>query len=194
MPTNAGRPTEATSGADYAMDDTVEASTPAQLKALADDTRRTILDLLLDRAATTTHLAEALDKPKGTVGYHLKVLEGAGMIRIVRTAQVRAMTEKYYGRVARTILIKTRESGETPFPMLAEAMEEARVLSSDDPLPMFTLRHMRISEERAVEFCERLVALSEEFVDLPREGDVVYGFIGGVFPTDRPTFPDGGAT
>ncbi|HSF85669.1 MAG TPA: winged helix-turn-helix domain-containing protein [Acidimicrobiia bacterium] len=191
MPTNADRSEVTSSGADYAMDATVEASTPAQLKALADDTRRTILDLLLDRAATTTHIAAALEKPKGTVGYHLKVLEGAGLIRVVRTAQVRAMTEKYYGRVARTILVKSHESRGTPFPVLAEAMQEARVLSPDHPLPMFTLRHMRIPEERAVEFAERLAALSEEFVDLPRSGDVVYGLIAGVFPTDRPTFPEG---
>jgi DNA-binding transcriptional ArsR family regulator len=176
---------------DYELAQRVEASSPAQLKALADDTRRHILDLLLDRAATTTHVAAALDRPKGTVGYHLKVLEAAGLIKVVRTAQVRAMTEKYYGRVARTIVVKARESDAAPFPMLAEAMNEARVLNPDDALPMFTLRHVRISQERAIEFAERLAALSEEFVDLPREGDVVYGMIAGVFPTDRATFGEG---
>lgn len=181
-------------GPDYELEATIEVATPGGLKAIADPTRRTILDLLLDRAATTTHIAEALDKPKGTVGYHLKVLEAAGLIRIVRTAQVRAMTEKYYGRVARTILIKARPSGGGgDFPMLAQAMAEARILRPDDPLPMFTLRHVRVPEERAVEFAERLVALSEEFVDAPRGGDVVYGLIAGVFPTDRPRFDDGPA-
>lgn len=173
---------------DYALDPRVEASSPEALKALADDTRRAILDLLLDRAATTTHVADALGKPKGTVGYHLKVLERAGLIRIVRTAQVRAMTEKYYGRVGRTIVVKAHPSGGTSFPMLAQALDEARILSPDDPLPMFTLRHVRIPEDRACEFAERLVALSEEFVEQPRGGDVVYGLIAGVFPTERPTF------
>lgn len=178
-------------GPDYDLADTVQASSPHQLKALADDTRRIILDLLLDRAATTTHLAEALGKPKGTVGYHLKVLERVGLVRIVRTAQVRAMTEKYYGRTARTIVVKAGDGAATPFPMLAEAMREARVLDPDDALPMFTLRHVRIPRERAVEFAERLQELSEEFVDLPRGGNVVYGFVAGVFPTDRPTFSEG---
>jgi DNA-binding transcriptional ArsR family regulator len=199
MPTSKPRATQperdeprlSSTGPDYALEDTVQASTPAQLKALGDDTRRIILDLLLDRAATTTHLAAAMGKPKGTVGYHLKVLEKAGFIRIVRTAQVRAMTEKYYGRTARTIVVKASEASVTPFPMLAEAMGEARVLHPDDALPMFTLRHVRIPEARAVEFAERLYELSEEFVDLPRGGDVVYGLIAGVFPTDRPRFPDG---
>ena len=89
---------------DYEIDDYVTADRPEQLKALGDPTRITILTLLLERSATTTHLAEALGKPKGTVGYHLKVLESAGLIRIVRTRPVRAMTEKYYGRTGRTIV------------------------------------------------------------------------------------------
>ena len=44
--------------------------------------------------------------PKGTVGHHLKVLETAGLVRVVRTRQVRALTEKYYGRVARLFELK----------------------------------------------------------------------------------------
>ena len=43
--------------------------------------------------------------PKGTVGHHVKVLERAGLVSVVRTRQVRAVTEKYYGRVARLFLI-----------------------------------------------------------------------------------------
>ena len=173
-------------GPDYELDAVVEASSPAQLKALGDSTRRRILDILHDRAATTTHVAEALGKPKGTVGYHLKTLEAAGLIRIVRTRQVRAMTEKYYGRVARTILVNASQGMPSGFPMLTQALEEARVRSPDDPLPMFTLRNVRISEADAVEFAERLVALAGEFVSQPRGGDVVYGLIAGVYPTDLP--------
>jgi DNA-binding transcriptional ArsR family regulator len=186
-------PTKAAAGAgpgrepDYEMDSVIEASTPEQLKALADATRRLILDLLHDRAATTTHVAAALGKPKGTVGYHLKTLEAAGLIRIVRTRQVRAMTEKYYGRVARTIVIKAAGEGDGAFPMLAQAMQDARVLDADDPLPMFTIRNVRISEERAVEFADRLVRLAEEFVTQPRSGDVVYGLLAGVYPTELPS-------
>ncbi len=187
MPTIANVESQPVGGPDYELDAVVEASTSRQLKALGDEMRRSILDLLHDRAATTSHLAEALGRPKGTVGYHLKVLEGAGLIRVVRTRPVRAMTEKYYGRVARTIVVKAQGDGEAAFPMLAEAIAEARVLGPDDPLPMFTLRKVRISEDRAVEFAGRLVDLAEEFVTQPREGDVIYGLIAGVYPTDRPT-------
>jgi DNA-binding transcriptional ArsR family regulator len=47
--------------------------------------------------------------PKGTVGHHLKVLEKAGLIRVVRTRQVRALTEKFYGRTARLFLFETED-------------------------------------------------------------------------------------
>ena len=63
---------------------------------------------------------------------------------------------------------------------------EARVLDPNDPLPMFTLRMVRIPEARALEFAERLATVAEDFVSQPRDGDVVYGLIAGVFPTERP--------
>jgi len=96
-----------TPGLDYTLEPVVRADTGAQLKALADPTRTTILDLVLERAATTTELAEALGKPKGTVDHHLKVLEKAGLVKVVRTRKVRAMTERFWGRTARTIIIET---------------------------------------------------------------------------------------
>ncbi len=146
------------------------------MKAIGHRTRATILDLVLERAATTTELAEALGQPKGTVGHHLKVLEAAGLVRVVATRQVRALTAKYYGRTGRTIVIKGDYLGaEHRFPMLSEAMEEATeamgagVVGDDDALPTFTLRHVRLSEAAAAAFAERLHALAIEFSELPRE-------------------------
>jgi DNA-binding transcriptional ArsR family regulator len=174
---------------DYEIDDYVTAERPEQLKALADPTRIAILNLLLERAATTTHLAEALQKPKGTVGYHLNVLQDAGLIQIVRTRQVRAMTEKYYGRVGRTIVYaSTPERGEKLF-MLREAMDEI-ALDDEAALPMFTLRRIRLSEEAAVEFSRRIWELAEEYVALPRSGDTMYGFLAGIYPTNHPLLPE----
>src|ERR671910_136439 len=86
---------------EYSMQDVLELRTEEELRAVADGTRRSILRLLRERAASTTELAEALDQPKGTVAHHVKVLEDNGLIRVVHTRKVRAMTEKYYGRIAR---------------------------------------------------------------------------------------------
>jgi DNA-binding transcriptional ArsR family regulator len=65
--------------------------------ALADELRVRILATTRERPASITELASHLGRPKGTVGYHLKVLERAGLVRVVRTRRVRAVTEKYYG-------------------------------------------------------------------------------------------------
>jgi DNA-binding transcriptional ArsR family regulator len=175
---------------DYELEDYVTADSPEALKALGDPTRTLILSLLLERAATTTHLAEALGKPKGTVGYHLKVLEDAGLVHVVRTRPVRAMTEKYYGRTGRTIVYKG-QPGDSKLFMLQEAIEEAR-LDEESALPMFTIRRVRLDEKAAIEFTQRVLELAEEFVALPRSGDTVYGFVAGVYPTDHPVLPEDG--
>jgi predicted ArsR family transcriptional regulator len=65
--------------------------------------------LLRDRAMSTTELAEAVGLAKGTVAHHLKVLEAAGLVKVVRTRQVRALTESFYGRVARLYVLKSAD-------------------------------------------------------------------------------------
>lgn len=170
---------------DYELDDIAHADTPEAMKALANATRTTILHLLLERAATTSQLAEVLEKPKGTVGYHLSVLADVGLVRVVRTRQVRAMTEKYYGRTGRTIVFGGPYDDGDPFFMLHAAIGEA-VIEEGEPLPMFTLRHARIPVAVAVEFSERILEVVEEFIDLPRSGDRVFGLVAGIYPSNLP--------
>src|SRR5438045_4562339 len=100
-------------GYDYAADDTMIVADPAQLRAMADPFRSQLIQLLRDRARSTQQISEELSIPKGTVGHHLKVLESAGLIRVVRTRKVRAMTEKFYGRTARLFLYQTEDPDET---------------------------------------------------------------------------------
>ena len=185
-------------GPDYELDEYVEASTPAQLKAIGHRTRATILDLVLERAATTTELAKALGQPKGTVGHHLKVLEAAGLVRVVATRQVRALTAKYYGRTGRTIVIKGDYLGaENLFPMLSEAMAEASEavgagVVGGRPRPCRRSRSVTSGSRRrrAAAFAERLHAVAIEFSELPRGGDTVYGLIAGMYPTIHPVLVD----
>ncbi len=189
MPKKAERPDPGRHDPGYELDEFVRAETPAQLKALGDKTRTTILDLLNERAATTSQLAEVLRKPKGTVGYHLNVLEEHGFVRVVRTRKVRAMTEKYYGRTGRTIIFAGPPGSKDPFQVFQEVMAEA-VIVEGEPLPMWTVRHIRIPQERAVEFTERIIELGEEFIGLPRSGDTVYALLAGIYPTTQPALPD----
>jgi DNA-binding transcriptional ArsR family regulator len=176
---------------DYEIEDAVVLSSSAQLKAIANGTRSDVLNLLSERAATVSQLAETLGKPKGTVGYHTKVLEDAGLIRVVRTNQVRAMTEKYYGRTGRTLVFGKTPKADDPLWFVNDSLKHMD-FDSDSAFPMFTSRVARIPEEHVAEFAERIKALAEEFLEIPRDGDTVYGFLAGVFPTDHPAFTDGG--
>jgi DNA-binding transcriptional ArsR family regulator len=99
----------ASGGPDYEASDVLVVSAPEQLKALADDLRGRVVVLLRERARSVTDLAERLDLPKGTVAHHVKVLEKAGLIRVVRTRKVRAVTERYYGRTARLFLYEAQD-------------------------------------------------------------------------------------
>src|SRR4051794_29297983 len=85
---------------DYPIADQLAVTTREQMKAIADPTRHAISLLLLERAASTTELSTALGRPKGTVDHHLKVLAAAGLVHVVRTRKVRAMTERFWGRTA----------------------------------------------------------------------------------------------
>jgi DNA-binding transcriptional ArsR family regulator len=179
---------------DYDLPDTVEVSTPAQLRAIADPLRSALLDLVLERAATVAELAAAVGRPKSSVAHHVKVLLDAGMLRIVRTRRVRAIDERFYGRTGRTITVGVvRRPGDTATPVcvngLSVAAAESVPAHEADTL-YTTLRHARIPQQSASLFWRRVEALIRDFTELPRSGDTVYGFAAGLYPTDQPILPD----
>jgi DNA-binding transcriptional ArsR family regulator len=161
---------------------------PEQAALLADQTRGDIVTLLAERPASIKELAGVLDKPKGTIGHHVKALEVAGMIRVVRTRKVRAVTEKFYGRTARTFVFPGFVAGAGTF--LDEAAAELRSPRDGEDL-FLTLRHARIPTDRLCEFAERLAGIAEEFAAEPPQGRTTYGMVLGIYPTDRPSLPQG---
>jgi DNA-binding transcriptional ArsR family regulator len=180
-------PTDQRRALDYQLVDEVHANTSTRMKALGDPLRMTILDLVLERAMTVTELAERLRRPTGSVAYHVKVLVDAELLQVVRTQRVRAIDERYYGRVARTIVF---DHGPGEIPFLDEMLAEIDVsLPKDKAAGGFTYRHARIPPERVEEYVERLYQLTLEFIDEPRGGDVEYGMYVGVFPTNRKIAP-----
>ena len=165
---------------------------PHQLRAMADPLRGMILNLLLERAATVSELAEAVSRPKSTLAHHVKVLVDAGMLRIVRTRRVRAIEERFYGRTARLFQVgKVRPEDVTPPPWpneLAEAAEESMPAYLADTMRALR-RHVPISGERAAEFWERVLALMNDFSQLPHDGDTTHVLLVSLYPADRPMLP-----
>jgi DNA-binding transcriptional ArsR family regulator len=179
---------------DYDLDTMLVVTAPAQLRALADPLRGTLLELLLERAATVTELARAVDRPKSTVAYHVNLLVDAGLLRVVRTRRVRAIEERYYGRVARTLYVGALTRAEDKQVVAAmnglaqAAAESAPAHAADDVRCM--LLHARIPIEEVRDFWAEVMELARRFAQIPRSGDQVYGFVAGLYPTDAPSLPD----
>ncbi|MFI6858204.1 ArsR/SmtB family transcription factor [Streptomyces sp. NPDC050416] len=180
---------------DYDLADVVDVTAPAQLRALASPLRDAILELLLERAATVSELASALGRPKSTVAHHVSVLVDAHLLRVVRTRRVRAIDERYYGRTARIFRVGTVSPTDSPTAPpycnndLATAAAESVPAHQADQLSSI-VRHVRIPREQAREFWARVLELANDYAQLPRGGDVVYGFAAGLYPTDYPALPE----
>jgi DNA-binding transcriptional ArsR family regulator len=179
---------------DYELAERLALTEPAQVRALSHPLRTTILGLLHERAATVTELATAVGRPKSTVAHHVKVLGDAGLVHVVRTRQVRAIEERFYGRTARMFHVSVEQSADgeamgRDFNDFEVAARESAPAYDDGKLWGF-LRHSRITESQASDFWERMAALVAEFDRLPRSGPTVYGFAVGVYPTDHATLPE----
>src|SRR5215469_18972079 len=179
---------------DYALDETVVVTAPGQLRALADPLRRTLLELVLERAATVTEMAQAVGRPKSTIAYHVNLLVATGLLRVVRTRRVRAIEERYYGRVARTLYIGALNRAEDKQVVaaingLAEAAAESAPAHLADELRCL-LVHARIPIEEVRTFWAQVQEVARRFAQIPRAGDQVFGFVAGLYPTDAPTLPD----
>src|SRR5262245_18292751 len=179
---------------DYDLADQLVITGPLQLRAIDNPLRDTILDLLIERAASIAELAAAVGRPRGPVAHHVKDLVDAGLVRVVRTRRVRAIDERYYGRTARVFPVGVADrAGHDPATvhensLSVAAAESAAAHEADRAFSI--LRHARIPRDRAVEFWEQVLALGKDFAELPRGGDTAFGFVAGVYPTDFPTLPD----
>jgi DNA-binding transcriptional ArsR family regulator len=148
---------------DYEAADTLLVEEPAQLRAMADPFRTQLIQLLRDRARSTQEISEELGVPKGTVGHHLKVLESAGLIRVVRTRKVRAITEKFYGRTARLFLYQTEDPADG---RAISAVTLRQAASEVDLAPVvagFGLVRARLTDKDMERFARRVRKLMDDF-------------------------------
>ncbi|HVX45320.1 MAG TPA: winged helix-turn-helix domain-containing protein [Mycobacteriales bacterium] len=186
MSTNQQRP-------DYELDDVRVVAEPHEIKAIFDPFRGTLLELLLDRAATVQELAAAVGRPKSTVAYHVGLLTDAGVLKVIRTRTIRGIEERFYGRTARIFYVGDHR------PEHPERMENYITTAAAESVPAQQADKLRairryawISEQDAEEFWRRMFALVNEYAQLPRSGDggQAYAFLAAVYPTDHPRLPD----
>ena len=97
------------------------------------------------------------------------MLEKAGLVRVVRTRKVRALTEKYYGRVARLFILKSVDEaaedlrgGAITASMLRQGAEEALASGADEKGESGIVR-MRLVPRDVTRFQKRLNKLLADF-------------------------------
>lgn len=164
---------------DYDADDVLVVRQPEQLRALGDDLRSKIVIILREHAHSTTELADKLGLPKGTVGHHIKVLERAGLIQVVRTRQVRAVTERFYGRTARLFLFESTDAdGEGLRNVIAASLRRAAeemLPPGDDETASFAGLHVRLTPADAKRLSRRFKKLANELRDADTPDGEPYG-------------------
>jgi DNA-binding transcriptional ArsR family regulator len=172
-------------GPDYEAPDTLVVSEPDQLRALADDVRTAIVALLRERALSTQQLAKVLAIPKGTVGHHLKVLERAGLVHVVRTRQVRAVTEKYYGRTAMLFLFQTEDPADARALGSAVLRRAAAELDVSPDTARFGFPKSRLTPKDLNRLERRLRRLTEDFLDADSPDGVPYALAVALYERNR---------
>lgn len=137
-----------------------------------------------------SELAEAVERPPGTVAYHVNKLVHAGLLRVVRTRRVRAIEERFYGRTARIFYVGRISPEQVPLVTnyLPIAATESAPAHRDDELYAL-LRYAHLPEEAVGPFWERVMALFAEFSAMPRTGSRSYALVAGLYPTEHPTLP-----
>lgn len=150
-------------GRDYEAAETLVVSEPEQLRAVADDMRAGILSLLRSRARSTQELARELGVPKGTIGHHMKVLERTGLVRVVRTRQVRAVTEKFYGRTAYLFLFAAEDEADERGVGASLFRQVAREIDASPRVANFGQAMARLTPQDATRLEKRLKRLFTDF-------------------------------
>jgi DNA-binding transcriptional ArsR family regulator len=170
---------------DYEAEDVLVVREPEQLRALGDDLRSKIVILLRDRAYSTTELAQKLGLPKSTVGHHVKVLEKAGLLQVVRTRQVRAMTERYYGRTARLFLFEANEADAEDVRNVAAASlrraAEEMLPIGEDTRTTFGVVTSRLDDATARRLSRRLKRLIDDFRAADDPNGIPYGLAAALY-------------
>jgi DNA-binding transcriptional ArsR family regulator len=151
---------------------------------MADPFRTQLIQLLRDKARSTQEISEQLGIPKGTVGHHLKVLESAGLIRVVRTRKVRALTEKFYGRTARLFLYQTEDPADGRAISAVTLRQAANEVDLAPLVTGFGLVRARLTEKEIDRFERRVKKLMDDFRAADKAGGLPSSLTAGIWAVE----------
>jgi hypothetical protein len=114
------------------------------------------------------------------------VLERAGLIRVVRTRQVRAVTEKFYGRVARLYLFQIEDPAEARALGAATLRDAAGLIERAPEGASWGMVLSRLSKEDAIRFERRLDRLIDDFRKSETPGGIAHRLVGAFWRVEKP--------
>ncbi|GAA2743100.1 MULTISPECIES: ArsR/SmtB family transcription factor [Kitasatospora] len=173
-------------------DEPVVLRSPAQFKALGHPVRHRLVNVLRQRPATLRQLAEAMGAAKGTIGYHVRVLQDAGLVRVAESRQVRGGTEQYFALVSRSFQFHEDARGGAEF-MINAALAEM-LPEGEEKTGTTVLRHLWLTPDEVRALAERLETRDAELATgTPAAGAEAYGLLVSLYRADIPALtPDEG--
>jgi DNA-binding transcriptional ArsR family regulator len=145
------------------LPEALHVTTEEQLRAVSNLTRHRIMAVLRFEPATITQIAERVGLAKGSSSYHVRLLERAGVVKVVRTRKVRGVVERYYAMAARSIVLPDPGQG-GPDVLMRHAVEDLEA----SPVEQRHVRmaHLRLTDEQFAALAARLEALADEYLAL----------------------------
>ncbi|MFD8813730.1 ArsR/SmtB family transcription factor [Streptomyces sp. NPDC059627] len=158
-----------------------------QFKALGHPVRHRMVNAFRQRPATLRQLADALGMSKGTIGYHVRVLREAGLVRLAETRQVRGGTEQYFALVSNSF--KLHQNAAVGPEFLINAALGEMLPGGPGQASHTVLRHLWLTEAEAHALVARLHTMAAE----PHPADPAhgepYGLLVSLFRADVPSLP-----
>ncbi|MYQ78801.1 MULTISPECIES: ArsR/SmtB family transcription factor [unclassified Streptomyces] len=144
--------------------ETFHVTTDEQLRAVSNLTRHRIMAVLRFAPATITQIAERVGLAKGSSSYHVRLLERAGLVKVVRTRKVRGVMERYYAMAARSIELPDPGDG-GPDVLMRHAVADLEASPAGGERHV-RMAHLRLTDEQFAELGARLHALADEYREL----------------------------
>ncbi len=165
--------------------------TDEQIRAYTNPTRITILAALAQEKQSVSRVARQLDVHPANLTHHFKLLEKAGLIRLVEKRETGKNLEKLYRAVAYQFSIDPGE-GTANKQVLAltilrdnlNAAIQSLKYQKEEKDVLGVLRTVQISPRDLVKFEKKLVKLAEEFSKNAAKTGTFYSLNASLYPTE----------
>lgn len=102
-------------------------STPEEIKAVTDPYRSEILGTFkqIGEPATVKQVADKMGEVPAKVHYHVKKLEKVGILKLVRTQEIKGIVAKFYEPIADSFKLQAKDNNQTTINIFKTQLERA---------------------------------------------------------------------